>query len=148
MRANRGRDTSPEIRVRSAVHRLGLRFRVHRRPLPKIRRTADFVLPASRVAVFVDGCFWYGCEQHFVAPRINAAFWKAKIADNLRRDRDADQRLTAAGWRVIRIWEHEDPDLAALPISRAVIERSPAGQHRARSTVPVRDIHPTLKGRN
>jgi DNA mismatch endonuclease (patch repair protein) len=63
MRANRGRDTNPEVALRSAVHALGLRYRVAWRPIKGLRRTADLVFPTERVAVFLDGCFWHGCPN-------------------------------------------------------------------------------------
>ena len=120
MRANRGRDTRPERALRSAAHAIGLRYRVGIRPLPQLRRTADLVFPRARVAVFMDGCFWHGCPQHFRAATINHDFWAAKIAGNRTRDSDTDRRLEEAGWKVIRVWEHEDPDDAARRIAVAV----------------------------
>lgn len=78
------------------------------------------VFAKARVAVFVDGCFWHGCPSHGTAPTSNARFWREKIETNKRRDRDTDQRLEAEGWRVIRVWEHEDPDLAADRIAETV----------------------------
>lgn len=65
MRGNKARDTAPERRLRSLLHRAGMRYRVNTRPLPGVRRTADVVFPAARVAVFVDGCFWHGCPDHY-----------------------------------------------------------------------------------
>jgi DNA mismatch endonuclease (patch repair protein) len=120
MRANRGRDTRPEMAVRSAVHALGLRYRVGVRPLPSIRRTADIVFPRAKVAAFVDGCFWHGCPKHHRPARQNAEFWTTKIQGNVARDADTDTRLRAAGWTVVRIWEHEPPCEAASKISAAV----------------------------
>ena len=67
----------------------------------------DFVFPKLRLAVFVDGCFWHGCPKHATKPRTNAAFWKRKFAVNKKRDRLVSQTLRKAGWRVLRIWEHE-----------------------------------------
>lgn len=107
MVANRSRDTKPELRVRSAVHRRGLRYRVSARPIPGLRRTADMVFGPAKVAVFIDGCFWHGCPEHYVEPRTNADYWSAKIARNKGRDSDTDQRLRDAGWTVLRYWEHE-----------------------------------------
>jgi DNA mismatch endonuclease (patch repair protein) len=72
------------------------------------------------VAVLVDGCFWHGCPLHATTPKANAEFWKEKLAANLRRDRDTDARLKAAGWTVIRVWEHDDRRAAARRISRIV----------------------------
>jgi DNA mismatch endonuclease (patch repair protein) len=108
MRANRGRDTQPELALRSAVHALGLRYRVNIRPIKEVRRTADLVFTRAKVAVFLDGCFWHGCpEHHRPAKGSTASFWNDKIAGNRRRDLDTDHRLQAAGWEVVRVWEHE-----------------------------------------
>ncbi len=66
----------------------------------------DFVFPRLRIVIFVDGCFWHACPKHFTAPRSRAAFWRAKIQSNRRRDRRVVKLLRARGWHVIRIWEH------------------------------------------
>ena len=120
MQRNRSRDTKPEMAVRSAVHRRGLRYRVAARPLPDLRRTADLVFTKSRVAVFVDGCFWHGCPDHHTQPVANAEYWSAKINGNMDRDRDTDARLAEAGWTVLRFWEHEDPESVAREVERNV----------------------------
>ena len=120
MRANKSRDTRPERAVRSAVHALGLRYRVGIRPIPGVRRTADLVFPRAKVAVFVDGCFWHGCPEHYRPAKRNAEFWTAKIDGNVARDADTDARLKLAGWRVIRAWEHEQPAAAAARIRSVV----------------------------
>jgi DNA mismatch endonuclease (patch repair protein) len=67
--------------------------------------------------VFVDGCFWHSCPKHGTLPRANRAFWEAKLADNRRRDAETDSLLRQAGWEVIRVWEHEDPAIAAARVS-------------------------------
>ena len=128
MLANRGRDTAPELRIRSLVHRSGLRFRVDARPLPLLRRTADLVFRPVEVAVFVDGCYWHGCPEHFVQPKTNSEFWKEKIGRNIERDRDTDSILRDAGWTVIRIWEHEEPEAAAAEIVE-LVRRKRAERH-------------------
>jgi DNA mismatch endonuclease (patch repair protein) len=120
MQGNKGRDTRPELAVRSAAHALGLRYRVGVSPLPGMRRTADLVFPRAKVAVFVDGCFWHGCPEHHRPASRNAEFWMTKIEGNRVRDADTDARLKLAGWQVIRIWEHEPPAEAAGKISAAV----------------------------
>ncbi|MDQ3273646.1 MAG: very short patch repair endonuclease [Actinomycetota bacterium] len=122
MQAQRRRDTVPELALRSQLHRKGLRFRVDRVVLPGIRRRADVVFARARVAVFVDGCFWHACPQHATRPRANADWWAEKLAANERRDRDTDQRLDAAGWRVVRVWEHEDMAAAAEQIRALLVE--------------------------
>lgn len=108
MLANRRRDTAPEWRLRRAAHAIGLRYRVDSRPVPAIRRTADLVFAGARVAVFVDGCYWHGCSDHFRLPLANREYWETKIRRNAARDRETDQLLAEAGWRVVRVWEHED----------------------------------------
>lgn len=120
MRSNRGRDTTPELAVRSAVHRLGLRFRVNAFPIKGLRRTADLVFPRQRVAVFVDGCFWHGCPTHYTAPVAHSDYWANKVATNSARDRETDQYLLEAGWTVVRVWEHDDPALTAALIEGVV----------------------------
>jgi DNA mismatch endonuclease, patch repair protein len=122
MRANKGRDTRPELALRSAIHARGLRYRVGQRPVPEIRRTADIVFPRARVAVFVDGCFWHGCPEHHRPAKRNAEFWTGKIAGNIARDADTDERLRRAGWLVVRVWEHEAPAVAADRIQGIVRE--------------------------
>lgn len=121
--ANTGqRDTSAEMKIRRRLHRMGLRYRVDFPVLNRPRRRADIAFTRARVAVFVDGCFWHGCPEHGTWPKSNADFWREKIETNRRRDQDTDERLAAAGWKVIRVWEHEDPDEAAERIATAVRE--------------------------
>lgn len=107
------RDTPAELAIRRNLHARGLRYRVDYRPEPGIRRKADVVFTRAKVAVFVDGCFWHDCPEHGSAPNANADWWREKLATNGRRDRDTDERLCAAGWTVVRVWEHEPPALAA-----------------------------------
>jgi DNA mismatch endonuclease (patch repair protein) len=126
MTANKGRDTRSEKAVRSAVHALGLRYRVGVRPVRAIRRTADLVFTRAKVAVFVDGCFWHGCAEHYRPARRNSEFWATKIEGNRTRDAETDTLLAAAGWRVMRVWEHEQPTEAALRIATLVRGHPPA----------------------
>lgn len=111
MAATRGRDNPAELALRSALHRQGFRFRVHLKLLKGLQRTADIAFPSSKLAVFLDGCFWHGCPIHATWPKTNATAWRQKIEENRRRDRDTDKKLKAEGWSVIRIWEHEDSDV-------------------------------------
>jgi DNA mismatch endonuclease, patch repair protein len=120
MRANRGRDTKPEMLLRSRLHAKGLRYRVSYRPIAGLRRTADVAFPGVRVAVFVDGCFWHGCPLHHRPSFKNSDFWRMKIEGNRTRDAETDALLAQAGWRVIRVWEHDDPDVAAHQVEAAV----------------------------
>jgi DNA mismatch endonuclease (patch repair protein) len=92
-------------------------------PVPGLRRrTIDVAFTRRRVAVFLDGCFWHGCPLHATDPRSNRAWWAEKIAANRDRDRDTDRHLRDLGWRVIRIWEHEQLDVAVDRVRRAVSE--------------------------
>jgi DNA mismatch endonuclease (patch repair protein) len=117
------RDTKPEIELRRILHARGLRFRVDRAVLPDRRRRADVVFGPAKVAVFVDGCFWHGCPQHATWPKANEEYWREKIETNRLRDRDTDDRLRALGWEVVRIWEHEDPGVAADRLEKIVRDR-------------------------
>lgn len=116
----RRRDTAPEVRLRSALHRRGLRFRVDHAIPGLARRRVDIVFSGAQVAVFVDGCFWHGCPEHGVQPKANAAWWQEKIAGNRRRDAETNAALSRLGWTVIRVWEHESPTVAAARVHDAV----------------------------
>lgn len=124
MSRQRRRDTVPEVALRRELHRRGRRFFVDKAPLPGMRRRADLVFPRHRVAVYVDGCFWHSCPQHATFPKNNAEWWAAKLAANVQRDRDTDERLQTAGWTVVHVWEHEDPITAATRVE-AVLSSPP-----------------------
>jgi DNA mismatch endonuclease (patch repair protein) len=130
MSRQRRHDTGPEMALRSELHRRGLRFRVHLRPVSGVRREADIVFPGARVAVFVDGCFWHGCPEHRTYPRRNAPFWLEKIEANRRRDIETDTLLSRAGWHSVRVWEHEPARAAADTVEAVVRELS--GRQRSR----------------
>lgn len=100
----RGKNTKPELILRSALWSVGLRYRLHAKT-PKGR--PDVVFPGSKVAVFIDGGFWHGCPDHYVRPRSREEFWSGKLSENLARDRRQTLELEKLGWRVVRIWEHE-----------------------------------------
>ncbi|MET9606098.1 very short patch repair endonuclease [Streptomyces sp. NPDC006512] len=123
MQAIRSRDTKPELVIRRLVHAKGLRYRIAARPLPGLRRTADLVFRPVKVAVFVDGCYWHGCPEHYVSPKTNPGYWSEKVARNMARDRDTDRQLEEAGWLVLRFWEHERSDVCAATIAATVQER-------------------------
>lgn len=118
MRANKGKDTRPELRVRRLVHAAGMRYRVNAHPLPGQKFTADLVFSRARIAVFVDGCFWHGCPDHLRPAKINAEFWASKIEENRARDARVDALLHEAGWLSLRAWEHEDPAKVAARIQQ------------------------------
>ncbi|MEU8716511.1 very short patch repair endonuclease [Streptomyces sp. NPDC048663] len=123
MQAIRSRDTTPERLIRRLVHAQGLRYRVAARPLPDLRRTADMVFRSAKVAVFIDGCYWHGCPEHYVPPKTNSGYWSEKVARNMARDRDTDRRLQEAGWTVLRFWEHEPSAECAAQIASEVAKR-------------------------
>lgn len=121
MRSNRRRDTSPELAVRRILYAHGLRYRVDTRPVREIRRRADIIFQRQKLAVFIDGCFWHGCPDH--GTRVfytNSQYWEEKIRRNAARDLDTGAQLEAAGWRVLRFWEHVDPAVAASEIEAEV----------------------------
>ncbi|WP_078513298.1 very short patch repair endonuclease [Streptomyces purpureus] len=123
MQAIRSRDTKPEQLVRRLLHAQGLRYRVAAKPLAGLRRTADIVFGPAKVAVFIDGCYWHGCPEHYVSPKTNPGYWSDKVAGNMARDRETDQRLRDAGWTVLRFWEHEPSEQCAATIAAEVEKR-------------------------
>jgi DNA mismatch endonuclease (patch repair protein) len=99
----RGKNTKPEIILRKGLHRLGFRFRVHRRDLPG---KPDLVFPRHRAVIFAQGCFWHGHACHlFKWPKSREQFWRTKILQNQERDRLSFEHLRALGWRVGEVWE-------------------------------------------
>ncbi|TMC49570.1 MAG: very short patch repair endonuclease [Chloroflexi bacterium] len=121
MRRNPKRDTRPELALRSELHARGARFRTNLLVrIDGLNVRPDVVFPKKKVAVFVDGCFWHGCAQHGNLPRRNPDYWVPKLERNARRDALVNERLSAAGWEVVRIWEHEPPGMAADAVMRVV----------------------------
>ena len=114
MQAIRRADTKPEVRIRSALHRAGYRFRKDLRlDTSSMRVRPDIVFTGRKVAVFVDGCFWHCCPEHGRHPRVNTGYWSPKLESNVDRDKRATIALQTDGWLVIRIWEH-------VPVTEAV----------------------------
>ncbi len=125
MRRNPRRNTKPEVALRAALHRRGLRFR---KDLP-IRANGrvvrpDVVFTRARLAIFVDGCFWHACPLHGNEPRANTDYWQPKLARNVARDRAVNEALTKAGWGVLRAWEHEESADIAERVSDALADHS------------------------
>jgi DNA mismatch endonuclease, patch repair protein len=121
MRANRRTDTKPEMALRRALHGQGFRYRKdYRLDLDGARVRPDIAFTARRVAVFVDGCFWHACPEHGTRPASNAWYWGPKLTRNVERDRAADAALLAAGWQVVRIWEHEPLDAGVAAVIAAL----------------------------
>ncbi len=138
MRGIRGRDTAPELAVRRIAHRMGLRFRLHRKDLPG---RPDLVLPKHRLAVLVHGCFWHRHEdcRYAYTPKSRVVFWTEKFAQNIARDRRNEQALRNLGWRVLVIWECETRD-------EENIEQRLAEFIRCDGPAPSRGDHPLSSG--
>ena len=135
MRGNRRANTGPERQVRSLLHASGYRYRIdYRLDVPGARVRPDIVFTRQRLAVFIDGCFWHRCPEHGTSPRANIRYWAAKLERNVARDLRVNLALDAAGWTVLRIWEHVAPAKAATLIitsldgGREVISSPPAQQ--------------------
>jgi DNA mismatch endonuclease (patch repair protein) len=121
MKGNRRSDTKPEQRLRSLLHRDGLRFRKDLLVRAgSINVKPDVVFTRDRVAVFVDGCFWHGCPDHGRLPRVNADYWGPKLKRNAERDARVDRALGDDGWEVVRVWEHMDVADAARAVKAAL----------------------------
>lgn len=115
MAAIRGKDTKPELIVRSLVYSLGYRYRLHRKDLPG---KPDLVFGSRRKVIFVHGCFWHGCERTGCLdarrPKSNTGYWNPKIEGNKSRDEKHLQALQSEGWQVLVVWDCETKDAAAL----------------------------------
>ena len=119
----RSKDTRPELAVRSAAHRMGYRFRLHRSDLPG---TPDLVFPSRNTAIFVHGCYWHrhvGCRFCY-NPKSNVEFWEQKFEKNVTRDRRAQEDLERLGWRVVILWECETAEEDGLRRRLKAIFRS------------------------
>lgn len=114
------RDTKPELDLRRALHARGLRYRLQLAVPGNRRRKIDLVFARARIAVFVDGCYWHGCPEHGTRPVTNREWWDWKIERNKARDADTNRLLGDQGWTVVRIWEHEDAQEAAVRIEALV----------------------------
>lgn len=126
MRANKRRDTQPELLVRRLLHARGLRYRVDHRVASQTRSRVDVAFTKQRIAVFIDGCFWHSCPEHLHLPRANADYWIPKLARNVERDAEVSTVLRDLGWTVLRFWEHEP--------ARQVADRIIAAVEKARSS--------------
>lgn len=117
------KDTAAELAVRRLLHAAGLRYRVEF-PVPgMVRRRIDVAFTSVKVAVLIDGCFWHGCPQHATQPKSNAEWWRQKLDRNMARDAETTAHLVAAGWEVMRFWEHESAEDVALRVAAAVTRR-------------------------
>ncbi len=113
MAAIKCKDTSPELIVRSLLHRMGFRYRLHRKDLPG---RPDIVLTSRKKIIEVRGCFWHmhKCRYGKVTPATNAAFWATKRLSNVKRDKRNQKNLEAHGWEVLVVWECVTKDLNSL----------------------------------
>jgi len=121
MRGNRKTGSRPEASLRRELHARGLRYRKN----PSLRTSVGVVRPdltfaGPKVAVFVDGCFWHSCPIHRTTPGTNRDYWEPKLRRNRERDRLVTAALTAEGWVVVRVWEHEPLEGAAAAVETAV----------------------------
>ncbi|MGF1342297.1 very short patch repair endonuclease [Streptomyces flavovirens] len=114
------RDTAPEVAVRKLLHASGYRYRLNERVPHMSRRTIDIAFTRSKVAVFLDGCFWHGCPDHATQPKANAEWWRQKLDRNMARDAETTAHLVAEGWTVLRFWEHQSPAQVADVVAEAV----------------------------
>jgi DNA mismatch endonuclease (patch repair protein) len=126
------RDTAPEVAVRKLLHAAGHRYRLNVRVPEMSRRTIDIAFTRTKVAVFMDGCFWHGCPQHATQPKANAEWWREKLDRNMARDAETTRHLAASGWTVLRFWEHEAPENVAERVAAAV-ERQRHGNRGMRN---------------
>ena len=123
MRSNRSADTKPEVQVRSLLHRAGFRFQKNR--TVKVGATSirtDLTFPTERLVVFIDGCFWHGCDKHCRIPHSNREYWTAKIKSNAERDARNTRILASNGWTVLRAWEHAPPYATAVAVGTLLVE--------------------------
>ncbi|WSM44327.1 very short patch repair endonuclease [Streptomyces cellulosae] len=126
------KNTGAELAVRRLLHAAGLRYRVEY-PVPGMpRRRLDVAFPRAKVAVLIDGCFWHGCPQHATQPKANAEWWRSKLDRNMARDRETTEHLLAAGWTVLRFWEHTPAEEIAATVRAAVDREKRDREQRAR----------------
>src|SRR5450759_1359312 len=140
MIANRSRDNSFELVVRSAFYRSGMRYRKHYRPIPGLKCEVDIAFTKAKLVVQLDGCFWHGCPVHGTVPVHNGEWWAAKLKRNRERDEFMNQELISAGWRVLRFWEHESTDaIVSIAYNEVamlhLVKRTPSDAERQPTTI-------------
>jgi DNA mismatch endonuclease (patch repair protein) len=125
-------NTKPEIALRRALWKRGLRFRIHYG-----KERIDIAFPRAKFGVFVDGCFWHMCPMHCTLPKSNVEYWHPKLRRNVERDIEKDKRLTTAGWTIIHVWEHEleNPGRVAIKIVRMLATTSHSSGLKEKSKV-------------
>lgn len=142
MRSTPKEGTRAELAIRRRLWSRGQRFRVQFRVPGLPRRRIDIAFPRVRLAVFVDGCFWHRCPEHYSMPRANKIWWQDKLERNVIRDAETTEHLKMLGWSVVRIWEHETPELAVDRIEAELSARAaqaPAKSRRSHSENSARD---------
>ena len=115
MKKQRIFDTKPESEIAKACFAKGLRYRKNVE-IPEVKTRGDLVFRKHNLVVFIDGCFWHGCPWHYKTPKTRPEWWDAKIKRNKERDAKKTRKLRRLGWKVVRVWEHVDPDKAAIKI--------------------------------
>ncbi len=113
----KGKNTALEKKVKKSLKNAGVKFKAN----PKMFGHPDIIVPETKIAVFLDGCFWHGCRDKTI-PTSNAAYWRKKISTNKARDKAVTKTLEAHGWKVIRVWEHtvkSNPDAVTARLSKA-----------------------------
>jgi DNA (cytosine-5)-methyltransferase 1 len=128
MTKQRRAGTKPELALRRELHRRGLRYSVDQKPEADVRRSADLLFKKAKVAVFLDGCFWHGCELHSRDTKSNTVWWREKIDTNKARDVETTMLLELRGWTVVRVWEHEAVEIAADRVEALVRQKRPAAE--------------------
>lgn len=133
-----GVNTTPELIVRRLLWASGLRYRIHART-PGGR--PDLVFTRQKMVVYIDGCFWHGCPDHYVRPQSRQEFWDRKLSENVERDRKQVTALVDAGWRVLRFWEHEVRQ-TPVRVTTAILACAQGGPRRYRPAWRVVRVHP------
>ena len=147
MQRTRQRGNLLERTVSSALHKAGLRFRRHYRPVPGVRSEADIAFTRQRLAVQILGCFWHSCPLHATNPKRNAAWWSAKLAANTERDARMESAFEEAGWSVLKLWEHEPVEDMIESVQAALASTRPA-HSRPRRLSPTNSEEPLAEGRS
>lgn len=124
MQSIRSKNTKMELKVRSILHKYGLRFRIHTKLIGK----PDIVFPSKKIVVFLDSCFFHKCPYHYIQPKSNLKYWIPKIQRNSERAKEVNKALRKQGWKVMRIWEHQVKKDAETVVNRiiAVLKINPS----------------------
>lgn len=133
----RSKNTGPELALRSALRREGVRFKTY----PNLPGHPDLIIPVSHTAIFVHGCFWHGCPRHYRAPRMRSSYWSKKVLSNRRRDGKSASTLRARGWSVMTIWECQIArDLSQVMARIQRVSDSASNRKRETQVMPNRSV--------